>query len=87
MRIILWLGVATTLGTILKGCSVRKIENHWPRLLEFSALPDWTHCGLCFLLHLADLGEAVGKVLGSGWQEGSQEMGEGSDRNWEEAET
>jgi hypothetical protein len=28
MKIILWLGVTTTQGTILKGCSIRKIETH-----------------------------------------------------------
>ena len=29
MKIILWLGVTTTLGAVLKGCSVRKVENHY----------------------------------------------------------
>ena len=28
-KIILWLGVPTTRGTVLKGCSVRKGEDHW----------------------------------------------------------
>ena len=68
-------GLTTTLGTVLNGCSIRKAENHWPRLLKFSALPDWTLCGLGFLLHLEGLGEAVGKALGASWQQGSQEMG------------
>ena len=28
-KIILWLGVTTTWGTVLKGCSIRKVESHW----------------------------------------------------------
>lgn len=28
---ILWLGVTTTWGTVLKGCSIRKVENRWFR--------------------------------------------------------
>jgi hypothetical protein len=28
MNIILWLGVTTTWGTVLKGHSIRKVENH-----------------------------------------------------------
>ena len=30
-RIILWLAVRTTWGTVWKGCSIRKFENHWSR--------------------------------------------------------
>jgi hypothetical protein len=30
-EIILWLGVTTTWGTLLKGCSVRKVESHYPK--------------------------------------------------------
>jgi hypothetical protein len=28
MTIILWLGVTTTWWNVLKGCSIRKVENH-----------------------------------------------------------
>lgn len=28
-KIILWLGVTTTCGTVLKGCSTRKVESHY----------------------------------------------------------
>jgi hypothetical protein len=30
-QFILWLEVTTTQGTVLKVCSVRKVENHWLR--------------------------------------------------------
>lgn len=25
-------GISTTGGTVLKGCSLRKVKNHWPRV-------------------------------------------------------
>lgn len=81
MKIIVWLVVTTTLGTVLKGHRIRKIENHWPRLLEFSALPDWTLCGLHFLLHLAGLGEAVGKLWGLVGRREVRRWGRGNGRN------
>jgi hypothetical protein len=31
MKIIVWLGVTTAWGTALKGCSIRKVENHCHR--------------------------------------------------------
>jgi hypothetical protein len=30
MKILLWLAVITSWGTVLKGHSIRKVENHWP---------------------------------------------------------
>lgn len=32
MNVILWLGVITTGGTVLKGCGIWKVENHCPEL-------------------------------------------------------
>jgi hypothetical protein len=35
MSILLWLAVTTTCGTILKGHSIRKVENHCSRVLKY----------------------------------------------------
>jgi hypothetical protein len=29
IELIFWMVVTITLGTVLKGCSIRKCENHW----------------------------------------------------------
>lgn len=34
-KIILWLGVTMTVITVLKGCSIREVENHWIRVFPF----------------------------------------------------
>ena len=33
-EIMLWLGVSITRGTVLKGHSIRKVENHWSRMRQ-----------------------------------------------------
>ena len=33
-NLILWLGVSTTWGTVLEGCSIRKVENYWSTVYE-----------------------------------------------------
>lgn len=51
MKIILWLGVTPAWGTLLKGCSIRKIENQCPRhRLNFILVCD---CSASFALCLA----------------------------------
>ena len=55
MKIISWLGVTTAWGPVLKGCSIRKVENQWARrdlrlLTSFCSIPppiQWENNSIC----------------------------------------
>jgi hypothetical protein len=37
-KLILWLSVNTTWGTVLKGLSIRKVEKHWSKLADVDTI-------------------------------------------------
>ena len=49
-KTVLWLGggVTTTQGTVLKGLSIRKVENHWTRRWHMIGVPH-SRCSSCLL--------------------------------------
>ena len=48
-KIILWVGFTITRGTVLKGHSIKKIENHWARASFGNLLSPGSECQL--ILH------------------------------------